>query len=545
MPETAQTPSSYIDTLQQALIAKKDFLERDEMQKLKDELRSFHTSFASLYNIYLKKKLIDEDPYKQEAKINELEVPDSSAFNEQKRIEQMSIRLANYDNQLDFLTNFYQLGIDFLNLDRIKRIVGLVRYIDWVALSPDSQSLMTKAVAEISMNSKAGVDPITLSIIGESLSRLSKTTASSMGILKNLSIYYRECYKLDIRQKITQGMSAGEATLDNIKKKMSSAMPGSPFYKELVEEVIKEDYSKDGQEMKDMVLSTLKVPVTKQKAVKAAVNFKNILLDGIQVIGGASASLTEILTKLDDNQAIMESPKKGFMHMIKELIRQITNAEPEEVIYIVEYMDQTKDVPVKEKINYHQLRDELEKKIRFLSSLMKGPAYQKLAQMTEEQIIGYLERNIAEMQNYHKTLGALDDYFKAKVAPENRDKIKGIKPELSALKNSYVKANQLRYDYSAQKEEEEQLKRLGIHMDAEDSAAAPPAAGSPPASGSPPAAGKPAAAGKPPAGKPAASAGKPPAAAGKPPAAPAGKPAAPAGKPPAAAGKPPAKGKAS
>jgi len=479
MVDTSQTQvASYIDTMQQVLAARKEWLEKEEMQKLKDELRNFHSSYASLYSIYLKKKLIDEDPYKQETKITELEVPDATPYNEAKKIEQLSIRLSNYDNQLDYLTNFYQLGIDFLNLDRIKRIVGLVRYIDWVALTADSQSLMTKAVAEISMSSKAGVDQITLSIIGESLSRLSKTTASSMAILKHLSIYYRELYKLEIRQKITKDMSPGEATPDNIRKKMPSAMPGSPFYKELIEELIKEDYSKGGQDMRDIVLNNLKVPTSKQKAVKAPVNFKVILLDGIQVIGGASISLTEILSKLDENQAIMESYKKGLMHVIKEFIRQITNAEPEEVIYTIEYMDQTKDLPVKEKLNFYKFRGDLEKKIRFLSSLMKGPAYQKLSAMTEEQIIGYLEKNITEMQNYHKILSALDDFFKAKVAPENRDKIKGIKPELSALKNSYVKANQMRYDYSAQKEEEEQLKRLGVNPSGDEAGMIPAADGS-------------------------------------------------------------------
>jgi hypothetical protein len=31
------------------------------------------------------------------------------------------------------------------------------------------------------------------------------------------------------------------------------------------------------------------------------------------------------------------------------------------------------------------------------------------------------------------------------------------------MKNSIVKANQLRYEYNAQKEEEEQMKRLGIN----------------------------------------------------------------------------------
>jgi hypothetical protein len=453
---------NFTDTLQQVLITRKDWLEKSELGKLKENLRTFHTSYASLYNIYLKKKLINEDPYKQETKISELEVPESGVYQEGKRAEQLSIRLSNLDNQLDYLVNFFQLSIEYLNMERIKRIVGLVRYIDWTGLSPDSQSLMTKAVAEMTVQAKAGVDTLTLSIIAESQSRLSKTTAAIMGTLKDLNTFYRESYKLSVRQKITQAMSSNEATPDNIKKKMPSAMPGSHFYKELIEEIIKEDYTPSGQDLRDTLLNSLMVKGEKQKAAKQAVNFKSILLSGIQVIGGASNSLIEIGAKIDENNSVMESHKKGFLFTIKELIRQITNAEPEDVIYNVEYIDNTKGVPVKERVNFHLLRDEMDKKAKILNSFIRGPAYQKLSNMTEEQIIGYLEKNINDIQNLHKILGALDDYFKANASPEDRSKIKGIKPELSAMKNSYVKANQLRFEYSAQKEEEQQLKSLGI-----------------------------------------------------------------------------------
>jgi hypothetical protein len=459
MAESGQ--SNYVEMLQQVLQDRKDWLERSELVKLKDELRMYQISFASLYNIFLKKKSIDEDPYKQDTKINEIEIPDTEIFQEAKRIEQLSIRLSNYDNQLDFLVNFYQLSVDFLNLDRIKRIVGLIRYIDWTSFSPDSQSIMTKSVAELTNHSKAGVDTLTLSIIGESLSKLSKTTVSSMNILKDLNIYYRENYKLNVRLNVTKSMSASEATMDNIRKKIHSDMPGAPFYKELIDEIIKEDYTDSGMDLRDTVLNALRIVETKQKAVKAVVNFKNILLDGITVIGGASASFTEIISKLQENQAVMDSRKKSFFETIKELLRQIANAEPEEVIYAVEFMDTTKGVPSKERINFHQFMDEIEKKNKILASFVRGPAYNKLANMTEEQIIGYLERNVNDVKNYHKTLSALDDFFKANVQMEDRGKIKGIKPELSALKNSYIKANQLRYEYSAQKEAEEQMKRLG------------------------------------------------------------------------------------
>jgi hypothetical protein len=200
-------------------------------------------------------------------------------------------------------------------------------------------------------------------------------------------------------------------------------------------------------------------------------------LDGIQVIGGVGNLISEIAIKLDENYTVMESRKKSFFETIKELIRQITKAEPEEVVYTVEYLDQTKGVPVKDKLHFHQFRDELDKRAKNLNSFVRGSAYQKLAAMNEEQIMGYLDKNIRDLQNLHRTLGALDDYFKANVVAEDRGKIKGIKPELSAFKNSFVKANLIQHEYNSFKEEEEQMKNLGIKgPETETEAIAPPPA---------------------------------------------------------------------
>jgi hypothetical protein len=67
------------------------------------------------------------------------------------------------------------------------------------------------------------------------------------------------------------------------------------------------------------------------------------------------------------------------------------------------------------------------------------------------------------LQNLHRTFAALDEYYKSSLPKSERGKIKGIKPELSTVKNCTIRANSLRHDYSAQKEEEEQLKRLGVN----------------------------------------------------------------------------------
>ncbi|MDR2258417.1 MAG: hypothetical protein LBE14_04620 [Treponema sp.] len=457
----------YQNSLSAALEERRDWLEKTELVKLKEELRTYQTSFSSLYTIYLKKGLINEDPYKQEAKIGEIEVPETGLFSEAERIEQLSIRLANFDNQLDFLVNFYQFGVEFLNLDRIKRILGLVRYIDWVHLIPDSQSANTRAVAEITVQSKTGVDSIALSVIGGSLTNLSKSTAAILVILKELADYHREAYKLEVRNAVAGGITAAEANAAAIKKKFAAALPGKPFYQELVEEIIKEDYSPDGPMLRQNILNSLKVAEAKPKTVTAKVSFKMILLEGIQVIGSVCTTLHEISVKLDENETLLANQKKSFWEKVKQLVQQMMNKEAEEVVYDVEYLDPTKGVPVKEKVHFHHFRNEMDRKNRVLASLgPHGAAHTKLEAMQEEQLIAFLEKNIREVQSLHRTLTALDEFFKTEAPREDRDKVKGIKPELAAVKNAIVRANQLRHEYSAQKEEEEQMRRLGISPEA-------------------------------------------------------------------------------
>jgi hypothetical protein len=455
--------NTYQSRLSEVLAARRDWLEKSELIRLKEELRAYQSSFSSLYAVYLKKGLIDEDPYKQEVKIGELEVPETGGFSDAGRTEQLSIRLSNFDNQLDFLVNFYQFSVEFLNLDRIKRILALVRYIDWVHLTGESQSPNTRAVAEITIQSRTGIDPIALNVMGDALGTLSRSTAAVIPLLKELADYHRESYKCEIRAAITAGMQGQEITVPNVRKKFAAAMPGKVFYPDLVEEIIREDCSKEGPALREAVLKSLAVAETRAGPAKAAVSWKGTLMDGLQALGSVAASLGEIGLKLDENEAVFTNRKKGFWDKLRVILQQMMNREPEEVVCDLEYMDDVKGVRVREKLNYHRFRDDMDRKARIFSSFAShGPARTRMQAMTEEQLNGLLEKNINDVRNLHRTLTALDEYFKAGASREERDRIKGIRPELAAVKNVIVRANQLRHEYSARKEEEEQMRRLGI-----------------------------------------------------------------------------------
>ena len=82
--------------------------------------------------------------------------------------------------------------------------------------------------------------------------------------------------------------------------------------------------------------------------------------------------------------------------------------------------------------------------------------------MEENKALDFLNNQIGDCSRINMQLGALDEYFKNSVNAVNRSKVKGIKMELTAIKNILVKTNQHRAEYVAFREEQEQMRKLGI-----------------------------------------------------------------------------------
>jgi hypothetical protein len=414
--------------LNQVIAARREWLDKSELPKLKEELRIFQMAYASLYNMYLKRGLINEDPYKAEAKIGEIVTPETHAFPETERMEKLGIRLADYDNQLDFLVNFYQFSAEFLTLERIKKILNLIKYIDWQHLIVDAPQPNTRAVAEITNQLKIGCDNMSLSLINESLSKLTKSTEVILSYLKTLTEFNREAYKLALRNEVLAGMPPADAAqIPSIKKKFAAVNQGKAFYPDLAEEIIREDNPKTGAALREKLLNTLKIEENKPRTAKKEVSFKVYLIEGIQAVGSIGITLAEIGPKLDENEMLLESRKNGFWDKVKQVFQRMMNKEPDPVIYQVEYMDPVKAVPVREKVNFKSFRMEMDRKIKILSNMnSRGNALAKLESMQEEQLISILERTLRDMQNLHKTLSALDEFFKTSVDKADREKVKGI-----------------------------------------------------------------------------------------------------------------------
>jgi hypothetical protein len=459
----------YSQKLAAALNIRLMWLETSELPKLKTEFRTFQTSFSTLYTYLIKKGLVSEDPYKHEAKMGEIQIPETRFFNEAEKKEELTKRLANYDNQLDFLVNFYQFNMELLSLERVRRMQSLVGYIDWLHLSVDAEDINTRTMAEITAKAKVGGGVAALGIVNGSLTNLLNASLSINEYLFNISRYNLEVYKLEIRRTVMANIQAPRS-LAQIKKQFTISMPERIFYPELAEDVLKEDYSPDGSTLQEQVLESLKVPDEKFKPVTAAVEVKTFLIDGLQIIGNITTTLSEIQAKIDENSKVIEDKKVSFWARVWQIFLEMMNLSDGSggSIYEIEYFDTVSGNKVRESLNFRGFMSGFEELIGVLAAVAPHNVIAPRFVSTEEpQLAKILDKYIRDTQLCYKRLDALDNYFKSHIESEIATRVKGIKPELTIIKNALVRANQQSSEYQNQKEEAEQLKRLGIELGAE------------------------------------------------------------------------------
>ncbi|MDR2808451.1 MAG: hypothetical protein LBB43_05505 [Spirochaetaceae bacterium] len=453
----------YLQKLSTALNARRDWIEQSLLEKMNAALHTFRSSFSAMYALYLKKGLISEDPYKEESRVNDLVPLKANSFPETERTEQLSVRLSLYDNQIDFLANFCQVNVEFLTIERIKRVLALVKYIDWCRLLPDSDSATTRAVAEITNQIRRGTDSMVQRIMQESVTALNKASVEIINTLKTISDFRRELYKYDVRFGLGDKLpEQNQPTSADIKRLMAKVLPNEPFYPDLIEELLKEDYAHNSASLQEAVLSSLEftvAPVQEEKKKEENDSPKLFLVDGILVLASAANTLGEITVKIATNKQLLEHKRVSIFVKLMRLFHEVFNKEPQAVIYELHFVDKLKGITVREQINFTLFCADMEKKTRNLLSIVsRSHPRETLEAMPDEKLLVFLEKNIKDIQGLHKILGALDEYFKANIDSVDRSKIRGIKPELATIKNTFVKANQKYHDYKSQAEESKLMK---------------------------------------------------------------------------------------
>ncbi|MDR2587847.1 MAG: hypothetical protein LBC67_00315 [Spirochaetales bacterium] len=467
--KAAETPR-----LEEALARYHENLDKVVLPKLKEDCQLIHAAFKTIHSIFLKKGIIHEDPYKGETKSSEITIPPSTSFSDSDKADQMSMRLSSYEVQLDFLLNYYQFSMDFLEMPRIRLLAGLLHYIAWDQIGPTAQDPMTKALGEFIGRVKQAGDLLSMGLLHDSLDQIKRSVAQCFRPLKDITDFSKEFYKLNIRSRILPRLAltpgsvpAKEEILKQVKKHFHSALPGKPFYPELVYEVIDEEYGPESAKLKEALIQRFSVAEAKTKNAQQQISFPAFLLDAIRTMGTAGRPLEEAAGKLAENSELLQSKKNGFMEKLKKWLASLSNKQGKSnVEYEVEYIDQATAVTKHEKIHFESFITDVQKRARgFTNITVKGsPVYAKMEKADEPTLFSFLERQMDELAVVYRRLQCLDTFFKDKMSRERELQagLKGIKIELTGINNSMTRARQKKHEYIARKEEYEQMKKLGI-----------------------------------------------------------------------------------
>jgi hypothetical protein len=449
----------YQKKLSEALDARLQWLKASELPKIKEEVHAFQSAFSTLYTFLLRKGMVSEDPYKDKTESSEIQIPETRAFSPSEKQEQLSSRMASYDKQLGLLVNSYQFNMKLFTLERTRRIRTLINYIGWGHLSVDAEDINTYTVAELVSTARHTGDHTTQSLLNGTLSSLGKMLISINKRLNNIQKYNREMYKLELRKSVLPALKESPS-LEMVKRAAMNSMSKSLFYPELAEEVLKEDYSPNGSALQAAVLEKLKVVVEAKPAMPKEVVLKVFLLEGIQVFGSVASTLSEIWIKFDENHNVLENQKRSTWKKIQQVLIRIFNLKTgtEPCIYDIKYVESESGTLIREQVNFQKFMLELEANTKSCSSIVHN-----LETQSEPQLFVALDRQIVDIQKCYKTLVGLDDYFKAQIKADAHSHVKGIKPELSAIKNALFKANQQHAEYLSQREKLIQFKSSAPH----------------------------------------------------------------------------------
>ena len=467
-----QTPTDFDEQLNQALEARRTLLQQQRIPQLKQEFHLFHSSFRALTQVLEKKSILHPDPYKNDERISEVTPPPDNPFLESEKDQQMSIRLSRFDNQLDYLNNYFQFDLDFMNLARMKNLVGLVKYIRWHQLTETSTHLMTRTLAEYIGRLVRDHDQLSVGITKDAQDQLVRRSRTVLQLLKEVADYQREAIKYAMSVELlpqcrvdpSKISTEREAVLKQLRRGATLAQPPIPFYADLAGEMLDERFSADAPQLQNELLERLKIEEKKSQAPSRTDEFRAVLQDAVRTMVTGGGTLTAMLEKTRENAELIRARRRSMIDRFKDWVDRMTNRPADKLLFSVEFLDENTSTRHSEEIDLEQFADGVQKRARLYGAILSrvsAPA-RKIQEAGEEQLFSFLQKEIEELFILHRRFGAIDTYIRSEVDREHRTALRGINVELAALKEHILRVNKKRHSYVARKEEQEQLKKLGI-----------------------------------------------------------------------------------
>jgi len=447
-------------------------VERTSLPALKSNLTSLRTSFESLVGLLKKKGLLSDDPYQYSEKISQIRPVPADPYMENQKNTVVSVRMHHFENQLAFLTDTFYMTLESLSLSQMRSLTQLLRYVRWESLSETHAEANTKLVAELVGKVRKSDDAVTTGLANDMVHQISLNSAKVFDALKRVNVYKREEYKHLVRSSFWSGLrfaaeevqGNAENVMGRVKKEFAAHLKGQPFIPELIKELLEEDFSPSSAHLKEETLLRLKVVKSVVEKPKIEVDPRVDLMEAVRTLATANVPLEIGIRKLHESAALMDTAQDGLGDRLRKWFRSLMGIRPKPRLIVIDLFDPGTGATKREPLDFDAFQTALASQIRILTGMANrnGASFIALSQKPEDEILAWFERQFIDVAKAVERINGVDVYFKTEVPKEKRAQVKGTKSEVAQIRTIMGNANKLRHEAVGRREEQEQLKRLGV-----------------------------------------------------------------------------------
>lgn len=432
----------YNDQVRELLESYHDKIETEIMPQLTKEYSKFYIGVTELCGKLKNKGILKEDPYFKGSEIIELIIPSTEQFPDSEAQWKVAERVTHYESILSFITHNYNFSLNTFNFTELEKMKQFLDYYDWKGLlNPSTPDFNTQTFGKIALTYRnSSNDSLVLNTFDKCLEGIIKSVEAILSKLKIILLYLKESYKIFIRMDIlpivkNKNPSTPESKIlllicNEIKENYSYLK----LYKKYINEVIKEEYSLEGSELKEIVIK--KLSVTKKNQVKKekekSTDYSKNLIFLFMEIGKIRVHLAASIDKLFVNHNNLKDNEGSFIgKLFKKITGLLFNITPK-TIYQLKLKNKngsSKELTLHFEKFYQDIK-KLEYDLLNFAEEDKTIIYIKNKNNNVNQSIDRLLMNIKKQVSIFI---ALDEYLKAELRMNNL-KAKGIKPELTVLK---------------------------------------------------------------------------------------------------------------
>ena len=461
----------FSNQLQLALMAKQGWFNSERLQTMLEQFRLLHTCVRNLNEVFVKRSLIQPDPYKLETRISDIGTIETSGFTENEDPIILGKRFSDYEMMLDFISTYFRFSVENMGVNRIKTIMELLNAFDWANLSSNSSKSNTRALAATIQKARVNAPSVTISLINDSVEKCTKCCKVISGYLSELADFQKELYKGNIRKDIFEhpdfdrkkAFSSPDEEMAEIRRLYVKTIGKKAFYTDLIQEIIAEDQGPDRANLRQKLIDKLEIKITETKKETRTVNPHDLLMSAVFSLGVMGSILGGLYAKLSDNFDLLFLTKQSLFAKFMEALKKALGIKEKPRECTITVVDQQSGSKSTQHIEVNTLLAQISKLAHIYSGIAaKGNEYNKINSAKEEDALIFLNRQIQENQKLFTTINALDEHFKSHVEVLQRPKVKGLKIDLSSYRNAIIAANKKRGEYVSAKEEIEQTQKLGI-----------------------------------------------------------------------------------